>query len=87
MGIGGVRGLTVDLQVEKNVPVIDALFNEELGIVVEVAQSNVSYVLEEYKKNGVIAKVVGVTGGYGMLSEVNMFDFNICSYFLPSGLN
>ncbi|CAH2075330.1 unnamed protein product, partial [Iphiclides podalirius] len=70
MGIGGIRGLTIDLQVEKGVPVIDALFNEELGIVVEVVQSDVTYVLDEYKKSGIHAKVVGTTGKYGMLSEV-----------------
>ncbi|KPJ11418.1 Phosphoribosylformylglycinamidine synthase [Papilio machaon] len=70
MGIGGIRGLNIDLLVEKGVSVIDSLFNEELGIVVEVAQNDVDYVLNEYKKNGVIAKVVGTTGKYGMQSEV-----------------
>ncbi|XP_013141308.1 PREDICTED: phosphoribosylformylglycinamidine synthase [Papilio polytes] len=70
MGIGGLRGLNIDLQVEKGVTVIDSLFNEELGIVLEVDQTDVNYVLNEYKKNGVVAKVIGTTGKYGMQSEV-----------------
>ncbi|CAG5040208.1 unnamed protein product [Parnassius apollo] len=70
MGIGGLRGLNIDLIVEKGVPVINSLFNEELGIIVEVIQSDLTYVLNEYKKNGVSAKVVGTSGKYGMQSEV-----------------
>lgn len=70
MGIGGVRGLNVDLQVESNVSAIEALFNEELGIVVEVAQADLGYVLSEYQKNGVKAKQIGTTGQYGMKSKV-----------------
>lgn len=70
MGIGGLRGLELDMQVESNVSAIEALFNEELGIVIEVAQNNVEYVLSEYNKQGVKAKVVGKSGKYGMDSEV-----------------
>lgn len=72
MGIGGIRGLNIDLQVESNVSAIEALFNEELGIVVEVAQADLSYVLGEYKKNGVSAKHIGNTGKYGMNSKVRL---------------
>ncbi|CAH2236099.1 jg15095, partial [Pararge aegeria aegeria] len=70
MGIGGVRGLELDLRVENNVSAIEALLNEELGIVIEVAQSNLDYVLNEYNKQGVKAKLVGRSGKYGMNSEV-----------------
>lgn len=71
MGIGGIRGLEIDLKVENNVSAIEALFNEELGIVIEVSQSNVDYVLNEYKKQGVQPKVIGKTGKYGMESQVS----------------
>lgn len=72
MGIGGIRGLNIDLQVESNVSAIQALFNEELGIIVEVSRNNLSSVLSEYKNNGVDAKQVGTTGEYGMNSEVSI---------------
>ncbi|CAK1553690.1 unnamed protein product [Leptosia nina] len=70
LGIGGLRGLQLDVQVESHVSAINALFNEELGIVVEVEQADVKYVLSEYAKNGVQANVIGATGKYGMQSEV-----------------
>ncbi|KAJ8732017.1 hypothetical protein PYW08_014747 [Mythimna loreyi] len=75
MGIGGIRGMNLDINVEperKNVSEIQVLFNEELGIILEVSRSNVSYVLTEYKKNGVNAKQIGTTGKYGMNSEVTV---------------
>ncbi|XP_049866264.1 phosphoribosylformylglycinamidine synthase [Pectinophora gossypiella] len=68
MGIGGLRGLTLDLKA--NVSAIEALFNEELGIVLEVDQKDVTYVLDQYKKGGVNAKVIGAVGKYGMNSQV-----------------
>ncbi|XP_063621505.1 phosphoribosylformylglycinamidine synthase [Cydia splendana] len=70
MGIGGLRGLHVDLQAP--VSAIEALFNEELGIVVEVAPENLQYVLAEYNNSGVKAQKIGVTGKYGMRSEVSV---------------
>ncbi|XP_013189373.2 phosphoribosylformylglycinamidine synthase [Amyelois transitella] len=70
LAIGGLRGLNLDLEVEKNVSAIEALFNEELGIIVEVAQSDLGYVLHDYKKNGVSAKCIGKVGKYGMNSDV-----------------
>ncbi|VVD03882.1 unnamed protein product [Leptidea sinapis] len=70
MGIAGVRGLYLNIEVDSRVPTINALFNEELGIIVEVDQNNVQYVLNEYNTNGVQAKVVGATGQYGMHSEI-----------------
>ncbi|XP_022815968.1 phosphoribosylformylglycinamidine synthase [Spodoptera litura] len=72
MGIGGIRGLNLDVQVPSNVSEIAALFNEELGIILEVRSANVAYVLNEYKKNYVFAKQVGTTGKYGMNSEVSI---------------
>ncbi|XP_047020025.1 phosphoribosylformylglycinamidine synthase [Helicoverpa zea] len=72
MGIGGIRGMNLDIQVEQNVSDIQALFNEELGIIVEVTRDNVLYVLNEYKKNGVNAKQIGTSGHYGMNSEVTI---------------
>ncbi|XP_021194118.3 phosphoribosylformylglycinamidine synthase [Helicoverpa armigera] len=72
MGIGGIRGMNLDIQVEQNVSDIQALFNEELGIIVEVSRDNVLYVLNEYKKNGVNAKQIGTSGHYGMNSEVTI---------------
>lgn len=70
MGIGGLRGLELDLRVEDNVSAIEALLNEELGIVIEVAQDDLAYVLKEYSKQGVRARHVGTTGKYGMESQV-----------------
>lgn len=93
MGIGGIRGLEIDLKVENNVSAIEALFNEELGIVIEVSQSNVDYVLNEYKKQGVQPKVIGKTGKYGMESQVSKTcsikyykTKNYKLLFYPSGL-
>ncbi|XP_031769587.2 phosphoribosylformylglycinamidine synthase [Galleria mellonella] len=70
LGIGGIRGLNLDLQVDSKISAIEALFNEELGIVVEVDQNDLSYVLDEYKKNHVNAQFIGNTGKYGMNSQV-----------------
>ncbi|KAH9629049.1 hypothetical protein HF086_007534 [Spodoptera exigua] len=72
MGIGGIRGINLDIQVPSNVSDIAALFNEELGIILEVRSVNVAYVLSEYKKSYVFAKQVGTTGKYGMNSEVSI---------------
>ncbi|KAJ2947021.1 hypothetical protein O0L34_g16365 [Tuta absoluta] len=69
MGIGGLRGLTLDVQAP-GVSAIEALFNEELGIVLEVEQKDLKYVLGEYQKGGVDAKLVGTVGKYGMHSQV-----------------
>lgn len=70
MGIGGLRGLEIDLQVGNNVSAIETLFNEELGIVVEVSKNNLSYVLDQYNQNGVKAQYIGSTGKYGLNSSV-----------------
>ncbi|XP_023939163.2 phosphoribosylformylglycinamidine synthase [Bicyclus anynana] len=70
MGISGIRGLELDIRVEDDVSAIEALLNEELGVVIEVAQSDLEYVLNEYNKQGVKAKLVGKTGAYGMDSKV-----------------
>ncbi|KOB76667.1 Phosphoribosylformylglycinamidine synthase [Operophtera brumata] len=51
MGIAGVRGLNLNIELPGATP-IEALFNEELGIVLEVATGNLDYVLAEYKTNG-----------------------------------
>lgn len=70
MAIAGIRGINLSYKVEQNVTPIEALFNEELGIVLEVSSSNLSYVLSEYNKNGVNAKQIGFTGQYGMNAQV-----------------
>lgn len=89
MGIGGIRGINIDFQVEPNVTAIQALFNEELGIILEVSRSNLSYVLTEYKKSGVNAVQIGTTGKYGMNSEVHIQDKStssetFVSYFIKN---
>ncbi|CAF4779467.1 unnamed protein product [Pieris macdunnoughi] len=71
MGIGGIRGLELNIQ-KSQVSPINILFNEELGIVLEVEQSDVQYVLKEYEKSGVTASVIGVAGKYGMQSNVTV---------------
>lgn len=70
MGIGGVRGLNLHVNVAANVSPIEALFNEELGIVLEVSKNDLPYVLSEYNNNGVGAQHIGYTGKYGMDSQV-----------------
>lgn len=77
MGIGGIRGVNIDLKAE-NVTDIEALFNEELGIVVEVAQNNLKYVINEYEHNGVNARLIGSVGKYGMDSPVGI-TYNLFS--------
>lgn len=78
MGIAGVRGLNLNINLPGASP-IEALFNEELGIVLEVASNNLEYVLGEYKTNAVFAQHIGFTGKYGM-------DAPVCSILLKLNL-
>ncbi|CAB3243480.1 unnamed protein product [Arctia plantaginis] len=72
MAIAGIRGINLDFQVEQNVSPIQALFNEELGIILEVGSSNLSRVLKDYNQGGVRARQIGSVGKYGMNSEVTV---------------
>lgn len=74
MGIGGLRGVSIDVQVDKTVSAIEALFSEELGIVLEVAAKDVPYVLSEYKNAGMKAQNIGTVGPYGVNSEVSYWE-------------
>lgn len=70
MGIGGIRGVNIDLHTTENITPIEALFNEELGIIIEVNERDVNYVLKEYERSSVNATKIGFTGKYGMNSQV-----------------
>ncbi|GBP04367.1 Phosphoribosylformylglycinamidine synthase [Eumeta japonica] len=72
MAIGGIRGLAIDLQVDKNVSIFEALFNEELGVVLEVAQQDVQYVLNKYIQHKIPAQAIGNSGAYGMHSKISL---------------
>lgn len=72
MAIAGIRGINLDFPVEQNVSPIQALFNEELGVILEVESSKLSRVLNEYNQGGVQARQIGTVGKYGMNSEVRI---------------
>lgn len=78
MAIAGVRGLNLNIRLP-GASAMEALFNEELGIVLEVPTGNLNYVLAEYKKNGVFAMDIGFTGKYGMNAPVS-FDNQLNSW-------
>uniref|UniRef100_A0A671PCM3 Phosphoribosylformylglycinamidine synthase n=1 Tax=Sinocyclocheilus anshuiensis TaxID=1608454 RepID=A0A671PCM3_9TELE len=64
MAFAGNRGMDVDLPLE-GVEVMEALFSEELGLVLEVCDSNASSVCQRYTDAGLLCHRIGRTSGFG----------------------
>lgn len=64
MAFAGNHGIDVDLPLE-GVQVMEALFSEELGLVLEVCESNASNVCQRYAEAGLLCHRIGTTSGFG----------------------
>uniref|UniRef100_A0A4W4FS79 Phosphoribosylformylglycinamidine synthase n=1 Tax=Electrophorus electricus TaxID=8005 RepID=A0A4W4FS79_ELEEL len=64
MAFAGNRGLEVDLPFA-GTGVMEALFSEELGLVVEVCESDVGSVCQRYVQAGLLCHTIGTTQGFG----------------------
>lgn len=68
--------------------VMEALFSEELGLVLEVCEGDVGSVCQQYTHAGLTCYTIGTTCGFGPDSMVSCFVFRIslhlpvCSGFL-----
>eukprot|EP00112_Aurelia_sp_Birch-Aquarium-sp1_P025547 Seg8547.1 transcript_id=Seg8547.1/GoldUCD/mRNA.D3Y31 product="putative phosphoribosylformylglycinamidine synthase/mitochondrial" protein_id=Seg8547.1/GoldUCD/D3Y31 len=68
MAFSGNCGVKVDLQTTaegKHAEAIEVLFAEELGIVIEVAKSDQTFVMDTFSKHGVRADIIGRTNAVG----------------------
>lgn len=68
MAFSGNCGVKVDLQTTaegKHAEAIEVLFAEELGIVIEVAKSDQTFVMDTFSKYGVRADIIGRTNALG----------------------
>ncbi|KAM9435319.1 phosphoribosylformylglycinamidine synthase [Clarias gariepinus] len=71
MAFAGNRGIEVDLPFDE-VGVMEALFSEELGLVLEVCESNVESVCQLYTHAGLGCYKIGTTCGFGPDSMVRV---------------
>lgn len=71
MAFAGNRGMDVDLPLE-GVDVMEALFSEELGLVLEVCESNASTVCQRYTDAGLLCHRIGRTSGFGPDARVRV---------------
>ncbi|XP_061095144.1 phosphoribosylformylglycinamidine synthase [Conger conger] len=71
MAFAGNRGIDVDLPLE-GPGVMEVLFSEELGLVLEVSESNVARVSQSYADAGLICHRIGRTCGFGPESMVKV---------------
>ncbi|XP_053735576.1 phosphoribosylformylglycinamidine synthase isoform X1 [Synchiropus splendidus] len=71
MAFAGNRGIDVDLS-SKGVAVMDLLFSEELGLVLEVSQADEETVCQRYHEAGVSCLSIGTTNGFGHAAMVSV---------------
>uniref|UniRef100_A0AAY4D7H6 Phosphoribosylformylglycinamidine synthase n=1 Tax=Denticeps clupeoides TaxID=299321 RepID=A0AAY4D7H6_9TELE len=71
MAFAGNRGFDVDLTL-RCAGVLDVLFSEELGLVLEVAESNSDQVCQRYADAGLLCHRIGTTCGFGPKSKVRV---------------
>ncbi|KAG7487705.1 hypothetical protein MATL_G00026240 [Megalops atlanticus] len=71
MAFAGNRGLEVDLPLQ-GPGIMEVLFSEELGLVLEVSESNVARVCQSYADAGLICHRIGKTCGFGPESMVKV---------------
>uniref|UniRef100_A0A8C2DYN0 Phosphoribosylformylglycinamidine synthase n=1 Tax=Cyprinus carpio TaxID=7962 RepID=A0A8C2DYN0_CYPCA len=68
MAFAGNRGIDVDMPLE----VMEALFSEELGLVLEVCERNASTVCQKYTHAGLLCHRIGRTSGFGPDARVRV---------------
>lgn len=71
MAFAGNRGIDVDL-LSRGTGVMELLFSEELGLVLEVSQRDVETVCQRYSDAGVQCHRIGTTCGFGPESMVTV---------------
>uniref|UniRef100_A0A8C2DYW4 Phosphoribosylformylglycinamidine synthase n=1 Tax=Cyprinus carpio TaxID=7962 RepID=A0A8C2DYW4_CYPCA len=71
MAFAGNRGIDVDMPLE-GVDVMEALFSEELGLVLEVCERNASTVCQKYTHAGLLCHRIGRTSGFGPDARVRV---------------
>ncbi|XP_041126127.1 phosphoribosylformylglycinamidine synthase [Polyodon spathula] len=71
MAFAGNRGIEVDLPLD-GAGVLEVLFSEELGLVLEVRESSVAQVCDRYRDAGLSCLTVGRTRGLGPNSMVKV---------------
>ncbi|XP_034036272.1 phosphoribosylformylglycinamidine synthase [Thalassophryne amazonica] len=71
MAFAGNRGIDVDLSSQGN-GVMELLFSEELGLVMEVSQANLATVSQRYSDAGVECLHIGRTCGFGPESTITV---------------
>uniref|UniRef100_A0A6Q2ZI38 Phosphoribosylformylglycinamidine synthase n=1 Tax=Esox lucius TaxID=8010 RepID=A0A6Q2ZI38_ESOLU len=69
MAFAGNRGIEVDLP-SLGARVLEVLFSEELGLVVEVCEKDVDMVCQRYTHSGLQCHRIGTTQGFGPESKV-----------------
>lgn len=55
---------------------MEALFSEELGLVLEVCESNASSVCQRYTDAGLLCHRIGTTSGFGPDAKVRLMESN-----------
>ncbi|XP_059368868.1 phosphoribosylformylglycinamidine synthase-like [Carassius carassius] len=71
MAFAGNRGIDVDMPLE-GIDVMEALFSEELGLVLEVCERNASTVCQRYTHAGLLCHRIGRTSGFGPDARVKV---------------
>ncbi|XP_076009311.1 phosphoribosylformylglycinamidine synthase [Genypterus blacodes] len=71
MAFAGNRGIDVELSTQ-GAGVMELLFSEELGLVLEVSQSDVEAVIQRYSAAGLQCRRVGRTCGFGSEATVKV---------------
>lgn len=74
MAFAGLRGVQIELDIP-NVNCIEALFNEELGVVLEIDPVNFDYCTKTFENNGIKYHRIGYTKGFGMTAPIT-FIYN-----------
>ncbi|RXN24302.1 phosphoribosylformylglycinamidine synthase [Labeo rohita] len=85
MAFAGNRGMDVDLPLE-GVDVMEALFSEELGLVLEVCESNASTVCQRYTDADLVCHRIGRTSGFGpdAMVKVSLCGQEVLNERLPT---
>ena len=74
MAFAGLRGVQIELDIP-NVNCIEALFSEELGVVLEIDPVNFDYCTKTFKNNDIKYHRIGHTKGFGMTAPIT-FIYN-----------
>lgn len=74
MAFAGLRGVHIEFNIP-DVDCMEALFNEELGLVLEIDPVNIDYCTKTFERNGIQCHRIGHTQGAGMTAPVS-FVYN-----------